>query len=649
MQYRPEIDGLRALAVLPVLLFHANISLFQGGFVGVDIFFVLSGYLICAILLQENRNGHYRIAKFYERRARRLLPAFFTVLLVTTIAAMVLLQPAALSDYGQSLMAATGIGANYFFYYTLDYFAVAAENWALLHIWSLSVEEQFYVIFPVLLAACFRFGGAAKEQWVRVLMWGGFFASYALMLTALSRGNENWGFFWTPARAWELLAGGLLALHAHQLPRHLIAKQMGSLLGLTLIVVAILMFSPDTTYPNHHTLVPIMGTMLLIAFATPDTWVGRLLSLRPLVWIGLISYSLYLWHQPLFALTRLGASRDILPHEYLGLCGLAVGLAALSYYYVEKPFRDPTRTSRTFILYFSVGGLLVAFATGALLHLSGGLPSRVSGKDALPTSTTNTVCLSSTRNPIVPGTASCRLNPDVALSAAVLGDSHSNLIAQELAKATPDRGIQQLSRSGCGPALEFKLQTQGCDEYLQGAMRYLLEKDTIKDVFLVYRHSMYVKGHRLHGKGRTLMMTNSGDVSLTPEETYLQSLRSMVQTLRADGKRVFIVEPIPELEVPFWQLATPYTIFHTEPRGRMHNNVQRADYQQRHDWLFQSSASLTQAGAVMIPVWWVMCKPDSCDVLMRDGSPAYYDQDHPTEALAGRLAAHIKQMWVLAP
>lgn len=649
MQYRPEIDGLRALAVLPVLLFHANISFFQGGFIGVDIFFVLSGYLICAILLQENRNGTYKISKFYERRARRLLPAFFTVLLVTTIAACILLQPAPLSDYGQSLMAATGIGANYFFYYTLDYFAVAAENWALLHIWSLSVEEQFYIVFPILLTACFRFGGQAKEQWVRALMWGVFFASYALMVTALSRGNENWGFFWTPARAWELLAGGLLALHTHQLPRSPLSKQAGSLLGLALIITAIVTFSPDTTYPDHHTLVPIVGTMLLIAFATPETWVGRLLSLKPLVWIGLISYSLYLWHQPLFALTRLSAARDVLPHEYLMLCVVAVVLATLSYHYVEKPFRNPARTSRRFILYFSVSGLLIAFATGALLYMSNGWPSRVHGKPSLPMHTSNTACLSSTKNPISPGNASCRLNAKSPLSAAVLGDSHSNLIAQELAKASPERGIQQLSRSGCGPALLFNLQANGCGEYLQGAMRYLLAEKSIKDVFLVYRHSMYVKGHRIHGEGRTLVMLDGGRFSETPEDTYLQSLTSMIQTLRANGKRVFLVAPIPELEIPFWQLATPYTVFHSEPRGRMYDNIQHSDYQRRHDWLFQAEPSLTQAGAIQIPLWWVMCKPDSCDVLMKDGTPAYYDQDHPTEALAQKLVAHIRKVWMLAP
>lgn len=649
MQYRPEIDGLRALAVLPVLLFHANISFFQGGFVGVDIFFVLSGYLICAILLQENRNGTYKVSRFYERRARRLLPAFFTVLLATTIVASITLQPAALSDYGKSLMAATGIGANYFFYYTLDYFAIAAENWPLLHIWSLSVEEQFYVVFPVLLAACFRFGGKAKEQWVVALMWAGFFVSYALMLTALSRGNENWSFFWTPARAWELLAGGLLALHAHQLPRSLLSKQAGSLAGLSLIALAILTFSPDTTYPNHHTLIPIVGTMLLIAFATPETWVGRLLSLKPLVWIGLISYSLYLWHQPLFALTRLGASRDILAHEYLALCAIAVLLATLSYHYVEKPFRDPKRTSRTFIFYFSIGGLLAAFITGAFLYASSGWPSRLNGKQPLPLHTKNTGCLSSNKNPIPPGTPSCKLNANAPLSAAVLGDSHSNLIAQELAKASPDRGIQQLSRSGCGPVLSFNLQTSGCKEYFQGASRYLLDNNDITDVFLIYRHSLYVKGYRMHGKEKTLVMTETGDLSTSPAETYLQSLASLIQTLRANGKRVFLVDPIPELDLPFWQLATPYTIFHSEPRGKMQDNVQRSDYLRRHDWLFQAEPELTRAGAIRIPLWWAMCKPESCDVLMKGGTPAYYDQDHPTEALAQKLATHIKQIWVLAP
>ncbi len=207
MQYRPEIDGLRALAVLPVLFFHAGFPGFSGGFVGVDVFFVLSGFLITGILLHENEQRKYSLINFYERRARRLIPAFFFVLLASTLAALLLLGPSELVDFGKSLSASSLVFANYHFLNTLNYFSTAAEELPLLHIWSLSVEEQFYVVFPVLLALCYQIFRSFMPRTMAYLMcWSAFLLSFAYMHLLDTKGYSNIAFFSVISRTWELLA-----------------------------------------------------------------------------------------------------------------------------------------------------------------------------------------------------------------------------------------------------------------------------------------------------------------------------------------------------------------------------------------------------------------------------------------------------------
>ncbi|MFZ4125630.1 MAG: acyltransferase family protein [Rickettsiales bacterium] len=333
MKYRSEIDGLRALAVLPVILFHAGFSAVSGGFLGVDIFFVISGYLITSIILDDIAHGKFSIARFYERRARRILPALFCVLLVTIVGALAWMLPSQYEVFARSLIATIFFIPNLFFWRESSYFAADAAQQPLLHTWSLGVEEQFYVLFPLAILFVWRFG---KRPTIALLIVAGLISF--ILCDYASRMMPSANFFLLPTRAWELIIGALCAFaHHHHAPRK---QNLLGLLGLTLIAFSLVSYGEHMPLPSAYTLLPVVGTALIILFATADSWVGRVLSLRPIVAIGLISYSAYLWHHPIFAFARI---REVHAPDTLTLLALvtsALVLAAFTWYFIEQPFRN---------------------------------------------------------------------------------------------------------------------------------------------------------------------------------------------------------------------------------------------------------------------------------------------------------------------
>ena len=381
--YRRDIDGLRAIAVVAVVLFHAGLTWVKGGFVGVDIFFVISGYLISTILLEDQAHQRYSIAGFYERRIRRILPALFVVLLVAIPFAVLTAMPRQLRLFGGGLASVVTFVSNIWFWKTTNYFVPAAGENPLLHTWSLSLEEQFYLIFPLLLAVVWPLGR-------RAMFW--IFSA----LLVISLGAAQWGsvfaptatFYLLPTRVWELLAGTLVALiHARPDAMTGISLRTRNLLsgaGLVLIAGSIFLYGGDLAYPSLYTAAPVLGAALLLYSEDNETtWVGRVLCLPPLVSCGLISYSLYLWHQPIFAFARLAVVDEPSPFLFVILTLLAIGLAIVTYRFVERPFRDRERISRktVFCLAAAVGVLLLA--VGGLIYHAKGLPSRLSRAERL--------------------------------------------------------------------------------------------------------------------------------------------------------------------------------------------------------------------------------------------------------------------------
>lgn len=365
MRYRPEVDGLRAVAVLPVILFHAGFATFSGGFVGVDVFFVISGYLITTIILNELEEGRFSIVKFYERRARRILPALFFVILVSIVLAWMFLLRNDFRDFFRSIVAVVTFSSNIFFWLEADYFDTSAELKPLLHTWSLAVEEQYYIIFPLLMMAIWRFG----RPFVIGLLGVIFVLSlgYAELIV---RDQPETAFYLLPTRAWEIMVGAFCALYLQQSWRMSLApvvEQALSALGLILIAFAIFAFSKDTPTPSLYMLVPTLGAALIILFANQGTLAKFLLSTRAMVWVGLISYSAYLWHQPVLSFMRHNSVVE--PSAVIMLTGSAVSLALawFTWAYVERPFRNPAFPRKRVFTASFVGTAALLFA-GLFVH-----------------------------------------------------------------------------------------------------------------------------------------------------------------------------------------------------------------------------------------------------------------------------------------
>jgi peptidoglycan/LPS O-acetylase OafA/YrhL len=362
MDYRKEIDGLRSIAVVPVIFFHAGFSIVSGGYVGVDVFFVISGYLITSLLIADLEAGQFSIGHFYERRIRRIVPALLFVILVTTVFSVYYMIPDQVKDYYGSLVSVAGFVSNFYFAADAGYFGAAPLEKPLLHTWSLSVEEQFYVLFPVLMMLGWQHGRARVVRWITVV------AIISLIIAELSHRllDPEVAYYLTPGRAWELMLGSLIAFHGDTLvnrSRYWI-RESAALAGLVMIGLAVVLFDEHTPSPSLYTLMPTAGAALILVYARRDTLTGRLLGSWPLVAVGLVSYSAYLWHQPLFAIGRLLGVFEPNSPLFAKLALISIGMGAVSYLLIERPFRKKTRFQRRTIFIFGAVALLIVIGIG---------------------------------------------------------------------------------------------------------------------------------------------------------------------------------------------------------------------------------------------------------------------------------------------
>lgn len=366
MDYRREIDGIRALALIPVILFHAGFETFSGGFVGVDVFFVISGYLITTIIMAELEKGKFSILNFYERRARRILPALFLVMFVCIPFAWFWFLPSDIRDFSQSLVAVSVFVSNILFWRESGYFDTAAELKPLLHTWSLSVEEQFYVLFPLFLILFWKLG----KRWILVTLGIAFFASLAVAEWA-AYAKPLAAFYLLPTRGWELLIGSFAAFYLSQTNRKgfgKITREFGGWLGVVLILYSVFAFNKETPFPGLYALVPTIGTVMFILFATNQTTAGKFVGNKLLVGVGLISYSAYLWHQPLFAFARHRSFSEPSALVFIFLSFLSILFAYLSWRYVETIFRNKDVIKRRGIFFASIIFSSFFITLGALGH-----------------------------------------------------------------------------------------------------------------------------------------------------------------------------------------------------------------------------------------------------------------------------------------
>ncbi|WP_428688217.1 acyltransferase family protein [Roseibium sp.] len=359
--YRPDIDGLRGIAVVAVILFHAKFDLFRGGFVGVDIFFVISGFLITSISMNEWSAGKFGVLNFFEKRARRILPALLLVMVASVPFALTIPNPLQTKQFLESALYALSFLSNFHFWAQTGYFDTSAELKPLLHTWSLAVEEQYYILFPFFFLGLLHLN---KKVSITILIAAFLFSLFTAQIL-ISYHYKLAAFYLLPARVWEILAGVFCAVVFRSQVLEKVGRRGTDLLatlGLGLVLVSIPVFNDNTITPGPHALIPVVGTMLIILFSRTNGPVGSILSIRPLVFIGLISFSAYLWHQPVFAFTRLYVDEKLTTLAMTCLCILLVPLSYVSWKFVEVPFRD-----QMFVPFRRFAGIGFALTSGVFL------------------------------------------------------------------------------------------------------------------------------------------------------------------------------------------------------------------------------------------------------------------------------------------
>ena len=601
--YRPDIDGLRAIAVLSVIAFHLDMRLFRGGFVGVDVFFVISGYLISQIIFNEVRHESFSLARFYERRVRRILPALYVMLAVMMVVGCILLLPNALNALARGTLAAVASVSNFYFLATSDYFSALSARHLLLHTWSLGVEEQFYVFFPPFVMLVHRFAPRRLDAACVIA------ALLSFAWSAATLESDPTATFYQPGtRAWEMLLGTLLALDLVPPPTRRWIREAAGMLGAAMIGGAILFFSSRTPFPGPWALIPCVGTALLLhSGARGDTLVSRCLSIKPAVFVGLISYSLYLWHWPLLVLLN----RNLMPLWPGGPVGKLAALAIMlliataSWRYVERPFRSGNlRISRLAIFTCGAGASAVLALCAIPLILSDGWSARLAPKLAQIAGFEGNRDSNEFRRGTCFITSSHSYSDyrrDLCLSPSndmpnvlVLGDSHAAHLWSALAR-TLDANVMQATAAGCKPTRpQLAYADPGCtrmvDDYFDGR---LVEPDLL---VLAARWK-------------------NNDV---------ERISATLDLLRSHNTRVLLVGPVVE-----YRSSLPVLLVRAAQSGstaeldgaRMMEN---AALDQRLEALAKAK------GAAYASPYRAICPGKTCITQTREGVPLQFDQSHFT-------------------
>jgi peptidoglycan/LPS O-acetylase OafA/YrhL len=560
--YRPDIDGLRAIAVLSVVFFHAGVKTLSGGFVGVDIFFVISGYLIGGHVFADTNRGKFSILDFYRKRAKRILPALF-VLMIFCYAFSVLVLSAPELAYVGNFSSATLLSiSNIRAWNHLGYFTPGAFNNPLLMTWSLGVEEQFYILFPL----CMILLGKRSPRIVLSIL--AVIAGVSLVACIwLSPHSSSTTFFLFPFRAWELLIGVLFAVRQQSLPTARIDASIWlsnglSIVGVTLLGFSILAFGPHTVFPGYAALAPTLGSILLIG--TPSSWINRqILASRPLRLIGQISYSLYLWHWPLLSFAHI-VSADPLP-TYVGciLVLLSIPIAWLSYKFVEQPFRRSTTPRGPLLLKYALCcGLLMVPAL--LIRQTHGLPNLYQAipDDSLIPNAPEDACVGS-KSLIT--TQHCIDTADPRPAIALIGDSHAVVLAstlRDLAYRSGDK-FYEMTKFTCPPLKQVtntllpQPEEEDCAAYNANALALLLQHPEVKVVLIAafwsdpaIQNGSYV---RVGGPQTGLSEDES-------EQNLSAGLAGTVAALTHAGKRVVLIKDVPILRFNPWQRLRAHLI-----------------------------------------------------------------------------------------
>lgn len=640
-QYRPDIDGLRAVAVLAVVGYHAFPGWVRGGFIGVDVFFVISGYLISSILLASLEQGRFSIVEFYRRRVRRIFPALITMVATILVVGWFVLLPDEFAHLGKHIAAGAAFVSNLALYQESGYFDVAAEGKPLLHLWSLAIEEQFYIVWPLLLALVWR-----KRAGFLGIVLAVAALSFAANIILIGR-DPSAAFFWPITRFWELMAGGALAYaHLHH-PQWL--QRYGhalSIAGAALLAAGFGLITAKHAFPGWWALLPVAGATLLIA-AGPAAVLNRyVLSNRAMVAVGLISYPLYLWHWPLLSLAFVLEGGSPNRNTRIALVVVSFVLAYLTYILVERPVRERRRVPSRALASGMVGVLLLGLLTTTQAGFSGrdvyGVKRKPPGNykaQAYTPITADGSCNGAALDPVLAPLCASRINPDSQVQLVILGDSQAMAMGLAAAPAAKQDGfgLTVFTNPGCPPIIGVR-QTPGPAE--KSACDQIGKTDRIMDailrmkpagVVLVARWDLYTRGFTRNGQvEKTIHFVTASPTGGATQETTLQAIRQQlpatVQRISAAGAKPLVMLNPPVL------------------RGNVHNlrkdvavtRQQHQDYQAvMYETLGKQSVGFLDPSATM-------CDARGCALYDGDGEALYTDDNHLSEAGARLLAPAVR-------
>ena len=648
MQYRADIDGLRAVAIAPVVLYHAG-GLAPGGYVGVDVFFVISGFLIGSIVYEEVRERRFSLLQFYERRVRRILPALVAVIAATLMVSTAVMTPLHLQSVGDSAFAAAIFIANLHFYFGVDYFSEVEKTKPLLNLWSLAVEEQFYVVFPIALLVIAHL----RRPWLTLLACSAIAAmSFDWAVRAVAE-NPAAAFYLPQARVWELLVGVILAIAATEgwAQRCLPARWVGELaavLGLALIAYSIIVYDAATPFPGWAAVPPCLGAALIVlAGLGPKTLIAHMLSRAPMVALGKISYSLYLWHWPMLVfLDYLSPAPPSLAAQLL-VAAASVFVAWISWCWIETPLRRwPARPAHV----FQAGGIatIAVFVPALTLFFSAGLPDRFSSQQ-------QATLASLSRHRVTdchPVTVTRAQNGDICVIGAkgvepsfmLVGDSHAGALSPAMAAAARSLGLSGLSYTGSAFRPLIGVERQGRPDFARevGAfVAYARSRPEISDFYLAGYWSLLFTGSSYRRVGDVWIDDAHG--SSGAGDNARAAINGLIRLAEALPGRRFVIfddgpssaQLEPERAIRFARLYGDTGPFGAHP-DTLSN--QRRSYEP----LFLQLAKI-HPGFVYFRVHDALCGPSLCPAFDED-APRYRDGDHLTPS----GAAHVTPALVAA-
>ena len=633
--YRRDIDGLRAVAVLPVVLYHAGVG-FPGGYVGVDVFFVISGYLISGLLVREMEGGGFSLVEFWHRRVRRIFPALFMMVAVTLLVGGLMMIPDDFKELGQSALAQCFMASNIFFWSDTGYFATAAESKPLLHTWSLGVEEQFYLLFPLFLA-WLRHRVSKHMAVILLSVLGG-----SLVLNLATTGAfPSAAFFLLPGRAWELLLGAVLVFYPLSQNSNPAGGQwvgeLAAVLGLVCILVPATCYSNQTPFPGFAAIPPCLGAALILWTGQKhQTSIHRVLSCSPLVAVGLISYSLYLWHWPVLVYSNKftsegGSTIKVVAAQML----IAVTLAVLSWRFVETPFRRRLwMASMPSMFRFGLAGTVSLAIIGGIASATKGLPQRLPERvrrlSENPQGLDFDQNLGITAQDIVINRVP-KLGAigDTGPSFALWGDSHAMAISPVVDVLGKQHGRWGyiLSRVGTPPLLNT--WRAGGDkssvEFNQAAVDFI-RRHRIPLVILVSYWALNVEGAK-NGSGHGLITDNEKSPP-TPENaqaSFQRQLLATVESIQECGARVAILRQVPEQDIHVRDVLTSRMILGHPLEGL---GISRERYRVRQSRVNRMLDGLSNLGVSLLDPAPLLMGMDQRSILIHNGRATYADSGH---------------------